>query len=148
MALDEIGQHKGENVDVTGRASVVGVYSKNPLEKREIIISDARDKKVNAVFFLITTLKTLWRGLGLRIDFDKNPVIKIKSIYVKEYSNKMCLSSHDNTQIFTDPENILSDSVKSKFEGNSRPERKDKSRAMNAASKRPKELSNYRVSTV
>jgi len=50
--------------------------------------------------------KTLWKGLGSKINFDNKPIVGIKSIFVKEYSGKLCLASHDDTQIIAEEEVI------------------------------------------
>jgi hypothetical protein len=54
IQFEDVSQYKGQNIDITGRASVVGVYSRNPLEKREIVLSDSKEYKINAVTFNTT----------------------------------------------------------------------------------------------
>lgn len=85
----------------------------------------------------------MWKGLGAQIDFDKKPIVKIKSIYVKEYSGRICLASHDNTQIFTEPENILKEEKKIKQITNGN--KKVASKEIKELNNHPKEFSNYRV---
>ncbi len=97
--------------------------------------------------------QTLWRGLGANIDFSKKPIIAIKSIFVKEYSGKLCLASHDDTQIIVEHEAGPADEKKENGSAaaNGNKENGEKMKDVKPEPKKapvkaqPKEVRNYRV---
>lgn len=105
MSFADIKNYKGQNIDIIGRAIPQGVYSRGQPGNKEIILKDYDGTEIAAVTFHFIE-KTLWKGLGSKIDFAKMPIVAIKSIFVKEYLKNLCLASHDDTQIIAEEEKI------------------------------------------
>ena len=64
--FDDIGKHKGGNIDILGRATSLGTHARDPLEKREILLTNDRGQNIGAVSFIhihslfIDTLERTW----------------------------------------------------------------------------------------
>ena len=77
--------------------------------------------------------------MGSKINFDSKPIVAIKSIFVKEYAGKLCLASHDDTQIIAEEQPL--DSNENEDEELKVIQEKQKEPAKPI----PKDLRNFRV---